>query len=181
MEQVVENSDLVVMESPIVCDKQSDIENFTKTPVPLSKSPATSPSIRSMTQTVIVSLKETVTHDITYGKLLLHWLTFYLSHCASDVDFRNLFIFLELYKTFTLTADYSVYFQIFTWKRSKYWIFLTRHCESLKLRGNGVRKGPLTFYVCNYGYVEVRIKTSVEFLIINRFRWSRFSRIIKAN
>lgn len=46
----------------------SDDEKFTKTPVPLSKSPATSPSIRTMTQTVIVSLAETVTHDITYGK-----------------------------------------------------------------------------------------------------------------
>lgn len=46
----------------------SDSENFCKTPVPISKSPTTSPSIRSMTQTVIVSLAETVTHDITYGK-----------------------------------------------------------------------------------------------------------------
>ncbi|KAG5892007.1 hypothetical protein JTB14_024448 [Gonioctena quinquepunctata] len=45
----------------------SDSEKFTKTPVPISKSPGTSPSIRSMTQTVIVSLVETVTHDITYG------------------------------------------------------------------------------------------------------------------
>lgn len=47
-----------------------DNQNFCKTPVPLSKSPNTSPSIRSMTQTVIVSIDETVTtHDITYGKL----------------------------------------------------------------------------------------------------------------
>lgn len=43
-------------------------KNFNKTPVPISKSPNVSPSIRSMTQTVIVSLHETVTHDITYGK-----------------------------------------------------------------------------------------------------------------
>lgn len=69
MEQVVENCDLVPMETSIVRDKFSDSGNFTKTPVPLSKSPGTSPSIRSMTQTVIVSLAETVTHDITYGKL----------------------------------------------------------------------------------------------------------------
>ncbi|CAG9816198.1 unnamed protein product [Phaedon cochleariae] len=46
--------------------QNADCENFTKTPVPLSKSPVTSPSIRFMTQTVIVSLVETVTHDITY-------------------------------------------------------------------------------------------------------------------
>lgn len=45
-----------------------DSATFNKKPVPLSKSPGTSPSIRSMTQTVIVSLAETVTHDITYGK-----------------------------------------------------------------------------------------------------------------
>lgn len=49
-------------------NKQSpDSENFCKTPIPISKSP-TSPSIRCMTQTVIVSLAETVTHDITYGE-----------------------------------------------------------------------------------------------------------------
>lgn len=42
--------------------------NFTKTPVPISKSPSLSPSIRNMTRTVIVSLAETVTHDITYGE-----------------------------------------------------------------------------------------------------------------
>jgi len=47
---------------------KSDAEFFTKTPVPISKSPGASPSIRSFTQTVIVSLAETVTHDITYGK-----------------------------------------------------------------------------------------------------------------
>ncbi|KAJ8968450.1 hypothetical protein NQ317_018133 [Molorchus minor] len=45
--------------------QQGDKYAFTKTPVPLSKSPVTSPSIRSMTQTVIVSLAETVIHDIT--------------------------------------------------------------------------------------------------------------------
>lgn len=44
-------------------------DNFTKTPVPISKSPSQSPSIRNMTRTVIVSLAETVTHDITYGEL----------------------------------------------------------------------------------------------------------------
>lgn len=48
--------------------KSSANDNFNKTPIPLSKSPASSPSIRSMTKTVIVSLAETVTHDITYGK-----------------------------------------------------------------------------------------------------------------
>lgn len=42
-------------------------DNFNKTPVPLSKSPNTPPSNRSITQTVIVSLAETVTHDITFG------------------------------------------------------------------------------------------------------------------
>ncbi|CAG9855765.1 unnamed protein product [Phyllotreta striolata] len=52
-------------------------EQFTKTPVPLSKSPATSPSIRNMTQTVIVSLDETVTHDITYAPNLLGKLRFW--------------------------------------------------------------------------------------------------------
>lgn len=46
----------------------SDTDNFSKTPVPISKSPGTPSSIRSYTQTVIVSLAETVTHDITYGK-----------------------------------------------------------------------------------------------------------------
>nr|CAH7731349.1 unnamed protein product [Callosobruchus chinensis]CAH7760605.1 unnamed protein product [Callosobruchus chinensis] len=47
--------------------------DFSKTPVPISKSPpaAASPSVRFMTQTVIVSLDETVTHDITYGKSTL--------------------------------------------------------------------------------------------------------------
>lgn len=69
MEQVVEKCDLVAVETSVDYDKLSDNENFSKTPVPLSKSPVTSPSIRSMTQTVIVSLAETVTHDITYGKL----------------------------------------------------------------------------------------------------------------
>lgn len=69
MEQEVENCNTVMMEDSNVGDKQSDSENFHKTPVPLSKSPGTSPSIRSMTQTVIVSLAETVTHNITYGKL----------------------------------------------------------------------------------------------------------------
>lgn len=69
MEQVVEKCDLVTMEKSVDSDKHSDNVNFTKTPVPLSKSPVTSPSIRSMTQTVIVSLAETVTHNITYGKL----------------------------------------------------------------------------------------------------------------
>lgn len=58
------------METAIL-KQQSVSEAFTKTPVPLSKSPATSPSIRSMTQTVIVSLAETVTHDITYGEFLV--------------------------------------------------------------------------------------------------------------
>lgn len=47
--------------------KDNDKDNFTKTPVPLSKSPSLSPSIRNMTKTVIVSLVETVRHDITYG------------------------------------------------------------------------------------------------------------------
>ncbi|XP_060519439.1 ribosomal protein S6 kinase alpha-5-like isoform X2 [Cylas formicarius] len=46
-----------------------DDGNFTKTPVPLSKSPDASPSVRSMTRTVIVSLDETVTHNITYVNL----------------------------------------------------------------------------------------------------------------
>lgn len=67
MEQVVEKCDLVTMEMTV--DTDSDHDNFSKTPIPLSKSPVTSPSIRSMTQTVIVSLAETVTHNITYGKL----------------------------------------------------------------------------------------------------------------
>lgn len=69
MEQVVEKCDLVTMETSVVRDRLSDNGNFTKTPIPLSKSPVTSPSIRAMTQTVIVSLAETVTHNITYGKL----------------------------------------------------------------------------------------------------------------
>ncbi|XP_074028168.1 ribosomal protein S6 kinase alpha-5 isoform X2 [Leptinotarsa decemlineata] len=56
------------MESTVL-EQQSDSEKFTKTPVPISKSPGTSPSIRCMTQTVIVSLAETVTHDITYVNL----------------------------------------------------------------------------------------------------------------
>lgn len=42
-------------------------DNFNKTPVPLSKSTNALPSNRSVTQTVIVSLAETVTHDITFG------------------------------------------------------------------------------------------------------------------
>ncbi|XP_018323362.1 ribosomal protein S6 kinase alpha-5 isoform X2 [Agrilus planipennis] len=42
--------------------------SFKKTPVPLSKT-QTSPSIRNMTQTVIVSLDETVRHNITYVNL----------------------------------------------------------------------------------------------------------------
>lgn len=49
----------------------NDSDNFTKTPVPISKSPSSSPSIRHMTRTVIVSLAETVTHDITYGEFPL--------------------------------------------------------------------------------------------------------------
>lgn len=44
---------------------------FTKTPRPLSRSPGNSPSIRNMTKTVIVSLAETVTHDITYGESMM--------------------------------------------------------------------------------------------------------------
>ncbi|XP_031355974.1 ribosomal protein S6 kinase alpha-5-like isoform X2 [Photinus pyralis] len=44
-------------------------DNFSKTPIPLSKLHSKSPSVRSMTQTVIVSLEETVTHDITYVNL----------------------------------------------------------------------------------------------------------------
>lgn len=51
-------------------DKQVAVienDNFNKTPVPLSKSPGVSPSNRTHTQTVIVSLAETVTHDITFG------------------------------------------------------------------------------------------------------------------
>lgn len=72
MEQVVEKCNIVTMESSISCDRPNDNDNFTKTPKPLSKSPVTSPSIRSMTQTVIVSLAETVTHNITYGKLFTH-------------------------------------------------------------------------------------------------------------
>ncbi|XP_049819509.1 ribosomal protein S6 kinase alpha-5 isoform X2 [Aethina tumida] len=54
---------------PVVQKEDGDSANFSKTPVPLSKSPATSPSIRTMTQTVIVSLAETVRHDITYVNL----------------------------------------------------------------------------------------------------------------
>lgn len=54
------------MEPPV--QKADDSDNFTKTPVPLSKSPSFSPSVRNMTRTVIVSLVETVTHDITYGE-----------------------------------------------------------------------------------------------------------------
>ncbi|XP_063920570.1 ribosomal protein S6 kinase alpha-5-like isoform X2 [Zophobas morio] len=54
---------------PSAAKQENDIEAFTKTPKPLSKSPGTSPSIRNMTQTVIVSLAETVTHDITYVNL----------------------------------------------------------------------------------------------------------------
>lgn len=50
-----------------VAENKQMSDNFSKTPVPISKSPAVSPSIRSMTQTVIVSLAETVTHNITYG------------------------------------------------------------------------------------------------------------------
>ncbi|XP_068918407.1 ribosomal protein S6 kinase alpha-5-like isoform X3 [Tenebrio molitor] len=58
---------------PTVQKQENDNETFSKTPKPLSKSPGTSPSIRNMTQTVIVSLAETVTHDITYayGKVFL--------------------------------------------------------------------------------------------------------------
>lgn len=56
------------MEAPIVQKPSGDSDNFCKTPVPISKSPGSSPSIRSMTKTVIVSLAETVTHDITYGE-----------------------------------------------------------------------------------------------------------------
>ncbi|KAF7286056.1 hypothetical protein GWI33_008358 [Rhynchophorus ferrugineus] len=47
-----------------------DSENFTKTPKPVSKTSGHSPSIRTFTQTVVVSLDETVTHDITFGKLV---------------------------------------------------------------------------------------------------------------
>ncbi|XP_050311724.1 ribosomal protein S6 kinase alpha-5-like isoform X2 [Anthonomus grandis grandis] len=47
--------------------ENSDI--FSKTPKPVSKSPASSPSVRTYTQTVLVSLAETVTHDITYVNL----------------------------------------------------------------------------------------------------------------
>lgn len=61
--QDIQPGALIVMEA-----SKSDAELFTKTPVPISKSPVASPSIRSFTQTVIVSLAETVTHDITYGK-----------------------------------------------------------------------------------------------------------------
>lgn len=68
-EQVVRKTSTSKMESHEDEKKKSDIDNFNKTPVPLSKSPGSSPSIRSMTQTVIVSLAETVTHNITYGKL----------------------------------------------------------------------------------------------------------------
>lgn len=70
MEQVVEKCN-VTMESSLSCERPSDNENFTKTPKPFYKSPGTSPSIRSMTQTVIVSLAETVTHNITYGKYVV--------------------------------------------------------------------------------------------------------------
>ncbi|XP_065161808.1 ribosomal protein S6 kinase alpha-5-like isoform X1 [Atheta coriaria] len=52
--------------------ESSDEGNFVKTPVPLSKSPTSaqkSPSIRNMTQTVIVSLREAITHNITYVNL----------------------------------------------------------------------------------------------------------------
>lgn len=45
-----------------------DNDNFNKTPIPLSKSPGFSPPNRTHTQTVIVSLAETVTHDITFGE-----------------------------------------------------------------------------------------------------------------
>lgn len=57
--------------------ESSDEGNFVKTPVPLSKSPTSaqkSPSIRNMTQTVIVSLREAITHNITYGRSFLHLL-----------------------------------------------------------------------------------------------------------
>lgn len=47
-------------------------DNFNKTPVPLSKLPNISPSNRSITQTVIVSLVETVTHDITFGMYVIN-------------------------------------------------------------------------------------------------------------
>ncbi|XP_008199672.1 ribosomal protein S6 kinase alpha-5 isoform X2 [Tribolium castaneum] len=56
----------MAMESSV---QKQDNATFSKTPKPLSRSPGTSPSIRNMTQTVIVSLAETVTHDITYVNL----------------------------------------------------------------------------------------------------------------
>lgn len=57
--------ELVTMEVKEKKDNNEN-DNFNKTPVPLSRSPNT-PSNRSITQTVIVSLAETVTHDITFG------------------------------------------------------------------------------------------------------------------
>ncbi|KAK9877245.1 hypothetical protein WA026_016989 [Henosepilachna vigintioctopunctata] len=49
--------------------KSDGDEHFVKTPVPLSKSQGPSLPIRNMTQTVIVSLADTITHDITYVNL----------------------------------------------------------------------------------------------------------------
>lgn len=71
MEQLVKKCSVETMETSLNQDNPSDNDNFSKTPKPLSKSPVTSPSIRSMTQTVIVSLAETVTHDITYGEYIV--------------------------------------------------------------------------------------------------------------
>lgn len=59
---------------PSAFDQKCETQEFTKTPIPLSKSPGHSPSIRSMTQTVIVSLAETVTHNITYGKVKIFFI-----------------------------------------------------------------------------------------------------------
>lgn len=79
---------------------KSDAEFFTKTPVPISKSPGASPSIRSFTQTVIVSLAETVTHDITYGKykrnkllFLCGFLVFFpFTHTHTSTEIVSLYV-----------------------------------------------------------------------------------------
>ncbi|KAJ8919730.1 hypothetical protein NQ315_006258, partial [Exocentrus adspersus] len=92
----------------------NDDDAFTKTPVPLSKSPATSPSIRSMTQTVIVSLAETVTHDITYvlrsSKMRHHKKTKesgFFEGDSSDTDGTNMGKAVKRTKVSTTSSEYS--------------------------------------------------------------------------
>lgn len=97
-------------------NRQINEDNFSKTPVPIKKSPNVSPSIRSMTQTVIVSLHETVTHDITYGKLLFFFISIkiYKNFACGMVQ---LFILLNIYlqdsfeqsqHTFTVSRSFQV-------------------------------------------------------------------------